>query len=125
MAGRVPSLCFCYATFSFLKADEDGSAHIYLAPGVMPHWLGINESIGISDAPTVFGTPFGFRLTHNQGSKTVTLNILQPPLAHVSFVYPCRFGAVTSITANGHPVPVTGTDVKLPAGTTQAAIRYL
>jgi hypothetical protein len=109
----------------FFEADEDGSAHIYLAPGVMPHWLGNNESIGISDAPSVFGTPFGFRLAHNQDSKTVRLSILQPPPPHVSFVYPCRFGAVTSITANGHPVPVTGKDVKLPAGTTQATIKYL
>jgi hypothetical protein len=70
------------------------------------------------------GTSFGFR-PPSPGSKRVSLSILQPPPPHVSFVYPCRFGAVTSITANGHPVPVTGKDVKLPAGTTQATIKYL
>ena len=110
----------------FFEADEDGSPHIYLAPGVMPHWVGNGESVGITDAPTLFGSVFGFRLSHDQSSKTVELRILQPPPAHVSFVYPCRFGSgVRSVIADGHAIPVTGRDVTLPTGTMQATIKYL
>ena len=49
----------------FFEADEDGDAHIYIAPGVMPHWLGDGESIGVADAATIFGQNFGYRLTHH------------------------------------------------------------
>src|SRR5262249_17807797 len=77
----------------FFEADEDGRRHIYLAPGVMPHWVGNGESIGIADAPTLFGSVFGFRLDHDQSNKKIEITITQPPPAQVSFVYPCRFGS--------------------------------
>src|SRR5262249_2611965 len=109
----------------FFEADEDGTPHIYLAPGAMPHWLRDAESIGVSNAPTVFGTLFGFRLTHDQSNKKVEITITQPPPAQVSFVYPCRFGlGVASITSDGQAISVTGRDVKLPAGTMHATIQY-
>ncbi|MFM7438522.1 MAG: hypothetical protein ACKO2V_07940, partial [Snowella sp.] len=76
-------------------------------------------------APTVFGTQFGFQLIHNQTSKTVEIEILQQPPAHVSFIYPCRFGNVFSLTADGNSLAVTGNDVRLPAGTRQATVSYL
>jgi hypothetical protein len=110
----------------FFEADEDGSPHIYLAPGVMPHWLGDGESVGISNAPTVFGSTFGFALTHERTTRSVQIQISQLPPGQVSFIYPCRFGSgVSSITADGTSLPVTGNDVGLPAGTRQATITYL
>lgn len=110
----------------FFEADEDNEPHIYIAPGVMPHWLGDGKSISVSDAPTVFGSLFGYKLTHNQAAKSVEIQILQPPPSHVSFIYPCRFGSgVSSVTADGSSLAITGNDVKLPANTTQATVRYL
>ena len=110
----------------FFEADEDNEPHIYIAPGVMPHWLGDGKSISVSDAPTVFGSLFGYKLTHNQAARSVEIQILQPPPSHVSFIYPCRFGSgVSSVTADGSSLAITGNDVKLPANTTQATVRYL
>jgi hypothetical protein len=110
----------------FFEADEDGTPHIYIAPGILPHWVGDGESVSVSDAPTLFGTPFGFRLTHQQSVKTVELTILQAPPAHVSFIYPCRFGSgISSIIADGNSVPVTGVEARLPAGTRHVTIKYL
>jgi hypothetical protein len=109
----------------FFEADEDGDAQIFLAPGVMPHWLSDGESIEVRDAPTVFGQSFGYRLTHRRSAQRVDVQIIQPPPPHVRFVYPCRFGTgVQSATANGNPAAVNGRDVSLPRGTTQAAINY-
>ncbi|MBW4692876.1 MAG: hypothetical protein KME27_14060 [Lyngbya sp. HA4199-MV5] len=108
----------------FFEADEDGSAHIYLAPGVMPHWVGDGRSVGVSNAPTLFGTPFGYKLTHNQSSKTVDIQILQAPPATVGFVYPCRFGTVRGVTVDGRSLPVSGNEVQLPAGSRQITVSY-
>jgi len=109
----------------FFEADEDGDAQLYLAPGVMPHWLGEGESVGVTSAPTVFGQNFGYRLTHRPSTRRVEINITQPPPAYVRLVYPCRFGSgVQSATADGNPVPVSGRDVQLPRGTATATIRY-
>jgi hypothetical protein len=109
----------------FFECNEDGGAQIFLAPGVMPHWLDDGEMIGVADAPTVFGRPFGYRLTHQRNARRVEINITQPPPPHVRLVYPCRFGAgVESATAHGVPLPVSGRDVQLPAGTTQATVVY-
>lgn len=109
----------------FFEAGEDSDPHIYIAPGVMPHWLRDGQSISVSDAPTIFGSLFGYELIHNQASKSVDIQILQPPPADISFVYPCRLGSgVSSVIADGNPLPVTGNDVKLPGGTTQATITY-
>ena len=46
------------------------------------------------------------------------------PVAGVTYVYPCRFGAVTAATADGAALPVTGADIHLPAGTAHAEISY-
>lgn len=108
----------------FFEADEDGQPHLYLAPGVPPHWLGGGESITVSGAPTVFGRTFGFQLTHDQVARTVRIDIPDPP-AGVRYVYPCRLGTgVRSIIADGRALPVTGTDVRLPGGTTTASVVY-
>lgn len=109
----------------FFEADEDGSPHIYLAPGVLPHWVGNGQSVEVKDAPTIFGQAFGFRLTHAQSSNQVDIAILQPPPASVSFVYPCRFGSrVRSVQVDGQPLAVSGPNVALPAGMTRATITY-
>jgi hypothetical protein len=109
----------------FFEADEDGDAKIFLAPGVMPHWLGEGESTGATSAPTVFGQNFGYRLTHRQSARRVEINITQPSPANVRLIYPCRFGSgVQSAIADGNPVPVSGRDVQLPPGTATATIQY-
>ncbi len=110
----------------FFEADEDGNAHIYIAPGIMPHWLDDGQSTGVTDAPTVFGSLFGYQLTHNKTSRSVEIQILQHPPSHVSYIYPCRFGSgVSSVVADGSSLPVMGNEIKLPAETTQATITYL
>jgi hypothetical protein len=107
----------------FFEADEDGAPHIFLAPGVLPQWVKEGQSVGVSNAPTVFGTAFSYKLTHNQSVKTIEIEILQSP-STVRFVYPCRFGAVKSVQANGATIPITGNEVALPAGTTRAIVTY-
>jgi hypothetical protein len=110
----------------FFEADEDGDAQIYLAPGVLPHWTGDGQTVAISNAPTAFGAMFGFRLTHRANAKQVEIEITTPPPPHVSFVYPCRFGAgVQSAIADGNPAPVSGRDVRLPPGTRIIVVTYL
>ena len=109
----------------FFEADEDGSPHVYLAPGVPPHWVADGQSIGIANAPTIFGQPFGYALTHRQATKTVEIQITQPLPPPVRLAYRCRFGSgIASATADGNAVPMVGDTVWLPAATTTAAIRY-
>jgi hypothetical protein len=109
----------------FFEVDEDSAPHIYIAPGVMPHWMSDGEVILVKDAPTCFGVTFGYRLTHRASKSAVEIEILQPPPAQVSFVYPCRMGSkVVSVVADGNAQPIEGRDVRLPAGTRQAVIRY-
>jgi len=107
------------------EADEDGQRHRLVAPGVMPHWVTDGRSVSVRDAPTLFGVPFGYVLTHHAANHTVEIRIQQRPPSDVGFVYPCRFGSgVVSATADGHPVTVSGRDVVLPPGTTSAVINY-
>lgn len=109
----------------FFEANEDEDAQLFLAPGVMPHWLGEGESIGVTNAPTVFGQNFGYRLTHHLSARRIEISITQPAPSNVRLVYPCRFGSgVRSVVANGTPLPVSGRDVQLPQGTTVATILY-
>lgn len=108
----------------FFEADEDNNPQIYLAPGVMPHWLENGESIRVRNAPTIFGSNFGFELIYDSTAKRVEIQILQPPPNNVSFIYPCRFGSVRSVTVDGKSLPVTGNNVMLPAGTSRAVILY-
>ena len=108
----------------FFEADEDGSPHIYIAPGVPPHWLAGNGAITISNAPTVFGTVFGYTLRHDDAARTVTIDITQPPPAEVSFIYPCRLGPVEAVTIDGAPSPGGRQDVPIPARTAHVVVTY-
>ncbi|MFO1430230.1 MAG: hypothetical protein U1F76_08830 [Candidatus Competibacteraceae bacterium] len=108
----------------FFEAAEDSSPHIYLAPGVMSHWLAGNGSIGVTSAPTVLGGNFGYRLTLDETAKQVTITISQTPPGNPWYVYPCRFGSVVAATSNAGVAQIIGRNVQLPAGTTSATIRY-
>ncbi|MHC4471610.1 MAG: hypothetical protein ACYS99_11670, partial [Planctomycetota bacterium] len=109
----------------FFEASEDENPHVYLAPGVMPHWLGSGESVGVRDAPTIFGGPFGYELTHDGAERELRLRITQAAPAGVEYVLPCRFGTgVSSVDASGGNAVVLGQDVRLTAGTTEATITY-
>jgi hypothetical protein len=109
----------------FFEAEEDTNPHIYLAPGVLPRWVGDNQVAGVSNAPTIFGTSFGYRITHNQQEHKLEIEILQAPPNNVYYIYPCRFGSgVHSASANGKPIAVSGNEITLPAGTTKATIIY-
>jgi hypothetical protein len=109
----------------FFEANEDADAQLYIAPGVMAHWLRDGEMIGVANAPTIFGTNFGYRLTHRANAGRVTIHINQAPPPHVRFIYACHFGSsVQSATADGNPVQFFGRDVQLPRGFTDAEIIY-
>ncbi len=109
----------------FFEADEDGDAQLYVAPGVMPHWLGDGESVGVTNGPTVFGQPFGYRLTHQANPQRVVLRFTQLPPAHVRMVYPCRFGArVQAATADGQAIGFSGRNVFIPPGAVDVTIDY-
>src|SRR5690606_11186993 len=58
----------------FFVAAEDSDPHIFLAPGVMQHWLGDVGTIEIKEAPTIFGDLFGFRLKHDAIARQVKIN---------------------------------------------------
>lgn len=108
----------------FFEVAEDDDAHVYLAPGVLPHWVLDGQIVSISNAPTSFGTPFGFQLTHRAAQRRVDIQITTAPPPHVRYVYPCHFGNVTAATADGRPAPFHGRHVFLPAGTTNATVQY-
>jgi hypothetical protein len=108
----------------FFEAGEDGDRHLYLAPGVLPHWVPDGEPVVVRDAATVLGDPFGYELRHDPTARRITIDITQPPPADVRFVFPCRFGAVRFATADGVAVPVGGPDVQLPAGLRRAVVDY-
>jgi hypothetical protein len=111
----------------FFEADEDGYAHIYVAPGLMPHWLGNNERFGVRDAPTVFGEPFGYVLTHEQAISRVRIEIPQQPSAVREYVFVCPFGRrVTALELDGQAAPalVDGQRVRIPGGTQQVRVTY-
>jgi hypothetical protein len=110
---------------ALFEGDEDGDRHMYVAPGLLPHWLGDGEEIAVSDAPTVFGTPFGYRLRHDAGARTLDLRFTQPAPAGVRYVFPCHFGVrVDAVIADGAQVAADGRTVHLPSGTTAAQVRY-
>jgi len=109
----------------FFEADEDGSPHIYVAPGVMPHWVGDGETVEVRDAPTVFGQTFGYRLTHDAAARRVEIEFPAPRLAGIDYIYPCRLGSgLTGATADGAAIPVGDREVRLPAGVARAVITY-
>ncbi|WP_329125872.1 hypothetical protein [Streptomyces sp. NBC_01465] len=105
------------------EADEDRDPHLYIAPGVRPHWVPDGETVSVANAPTLFGAPFGYRLTHDAAAREVTVDIDQSP-PHLRYVYPCRFGPVRSATSDGLTLDVTGADVHVPPGTRQFRVSY-
>jgi hypothetical protein len=110
----------------FFEADEDGEPHMYVIPGIRPQWLGHGQSIRVQNARTVFGGHFDFRVSHNGPAKAIEIDLRRSPRQDVSFVYHCRFGAgVGSASADGRTLPVSGNQVRLPAGTRQARVTYL
>ncbi|MDY6835591.1 MAG: hypothetical protein SVY53_12405 [Chloroflexota bacterium] len=108
----------------FFEVEEDNNPHIYIAPGVMPHWLADNNSIGVTGAPTVFGDTFGYRLSHDANSKELTITISNTPQGIPWYIYPCRFGDVVSATCDNGEAKVVGREVHLPAETTSVTIQY-
>jgi hypothetical protein len=109
----------------FFEVGEDDDRHIYLAPGILPRWLRGNggHQVGVTGAPTTFGAPLEYSLRHDENARRILIDIPTAPPG-VRFVYPCRLGAVTAVSANGTPVALTGSDVQLPADTTHAEISY-
>jgi hypothetical protein len=109
----------------FFEIGEDDDRHIYLAPGILPRWLRGNggHQVAVTGAPTTFGTPLEYSLRHDENARRILIDIATAPPG-VRFVYPCRLGAVTAVSANGTPVALTGADVQLPADTTHAEISY-
>jgi hypothetical protein len=109
----------------FYETNEDDDPHVYLAPGVLPRWVGDGQAVTVTNAPTTFGTSFGYTLGHDAIARTVTIRITQPLPPAVRFVFPCRFGSVVrSVTVDGTGAPVAGRDVSLPATTRQAVVAY-
>jgi hypothetical protein len=108
----------------FFEVAEDNDPHIYLAAGVMPHWLAGGGTIGVADAPTIFGGTLGFSLTHDAAAKKVTITLSATPPGNPWYIYPCRFGEVTSASSDAGAAQINGREVHLPAGTTAAAITY-
>ena len=109
----------------FFEAGEDDVRQLYIAPGVLPRWLSGNggHSVTVTNAATTYGTAFGYTLAHDEPNKKIHIDITQQ-VAGVTYVYPCRFGAVTAATADGAALSVTGTDVHLPPGTAHGEISY-
>jgi hypothetical protein len=109
----------------FFESGEDDAPHVYLAPGVLPHWLAGGGEVRVRDAPTVFGVPFGFTLAHDAGAKTVRITVTQPLPAHIGFVHPLRLGTARRVVVDGvdRGVP-SGADIALPGGMTTATITY-
>ncbi|MGW0531297.1 hypothetical protein [Streptomyces sp. NPDC003032] len=105
------------------EADEDRDPHVYIAPGVRPHWVPDGDTVAVESAPTLFGEPFGYRLTHDADERTVAVEVTEAP-ERVRYVYPCRFGQVRAATADGHDLPVSGDDVQVPAGTRRFTVTY-
>jgi hypothetical protein len=108
----------------FFEVDEDGDPQIFLAAGLMPHWLADSGSVGVDAAPTALGGPFGYRLVHDSTQKRITISITHAPPRAPRYVYPCRFGDVVSASSDAGAAAVIGRDVQLPAGATSATIVY-
>jgi hypothetical protein len=112
----------------FFEADEDGQPHIYIAPGIMDHWLGNNQAIGIKDAPTLFGQHFGYRMIHLQTSKHIEIEIFQHPGPNVDYRFICPFGnQIEQVVFDEREVPQSTHDRTLwiSAGVRKIRIKYV
>jgi hypothetical protein len=107
------------------EAGEDDIRELYIAPGIPPRWLrgGGGQSVTVTNAATTYSTPLSYTLQHDESNARVTIDITQP-IAGVTYVYPCRLGLVTAVSADGVALSVAGRDVRLPAGTSHAVISY-
>ena len=108
----------------FFEIAEDNDAHIYLAAGVMPHWLAGGGTIGVADAPTIFGGALGFSLTHDAAAKKVTITVSATPPGNPWYIYPCRFGEVSSATSDAGRYKLSAARCTCPQGRRVAAISY-
>jgi hypothetical protein len=108
----------------FFEADEDADAHVYLAPGVPPHWLAGEQVIVLQDAPTLFGGRFGYELRHRAAERRIVIDIRQPLPPHVRMIYPCRLGTVRSVMIDGKQQQPGGRDVPIPTSATHIEIGY-
>lgn len=108
------------------EVAEDDDPHLYLAAGVMPHWLqGAGRQVGIENAPSTLGGKLSYTLEHDPAARTLTLTIEEAPAREPWYVLPCRLGNVVSVECDaGGAVEVRGQDVLLPRGTRAAMIRY-
>jgi hypothetical protein len=121
-------LMFLIRDILFFEADEDGTPHIYIAPGIPQHWLtNGNGSIEIKNAPTIFGGSFGYSLNTDQPNRKITLQILSSPGKPVEYKFRCPFGSrVTGVTVQGTSAQpgIQGMNVSLPASTVKAIITF-
>ncbi len=109
----------------FFEADEDHDPHIFLAPGVMPHWLQSGPSITVKDAPTIFGTSFEYELRHDATTRTVTIDLGGGGLEGVRYIYPCTLGGgVAAAFVDNRPAVIAGNQVLAPAGAKQIRVTY-
>ena len=108
----------------FFEVGEEDDPQIFLAAGVMPHWLASGGSLGVAEAPTLFGGPFSYRLNHDTAKKQVAISISRTPPRFPRYIYPCQLVDVASATSDAGPVTISGRDVRLPAATTSATITY-
>lgn len=108
----------------FFESSEDSNPHIYIAPGVLPEWLNNNESISVTEAPTVFGAKFSYQLTCDQQNKVIEIQINQSP-QDISFVFPCQFGSgVRAVMVDGSPLSFTDNNIWLPALSNKIIVEY-
>ena len=109
----------------FFEAGEDDNRELFIAPGVLPRWLSGDggHSVTVTNAPTTYGTAFGYTLVHDEPNRKLLIDVTQP-VPGVNYVYTCRLGAVTGASADGVALPVAANEVRLPAGTAHAEINY-
>jgi hypothetical protein len=109
----------------FFEADEDHDPQIFLAPGVVPHWLAGDQTIKVENAPTIYGVPFGYELHHDESAHAVTISIRQPAPLPVRYIYPSRLGTgIASARADGQAAVVQDHHVLAPAGTRTIEVVY-
>ncbi len=112
----------------FIEADEDQNGKIFIAPGIMPHWLESgNRTITMKQAPTIFGGTFGYTLTHSSQTNNIRIRIQEFPTQDVGYIYRCPFGSRIKkafIERSNNLAVIDGMHVYLPPGTPNVSITY-